>query len=77
MESRRIVFTNKTVDFKAWCKQAQERFRALGMKPFDEGTLRAKHAYELGYTPDSWAREVNDGLKRAVRRNANLGFKDT
>ena len=74
MTERRIVFTNKTVDFMTWCSQAQERFTALGMKPFDEKTLRAKHAYELGYTPDSWAREVGDGIKRADLRAINSKF---
>jgi hypothetical protein len=58
MNNRRLVYTNKTVDFKTWCEQAQERFQFLEMAPFDESALRPKHAYELGYTPDSWARST-------------------
>lgn len=67
MDTKRTVYTNKSVNFKDWCEQAQERFQFLGMLPFDESRLNAKHAYELGYTPDSWAREVNDSTKRAKR----------
>lgn len=65
--SKRIVYTNKSVSFQSWCEQTQERFQFLGMLPFDESRLNAKHAYELGYTPDSWAREVQDSNKRAKR----------
>lgn len=65
--SKRIVYTNKSVNFKEWCEQAQERFKFLGVPAFDDAALRAKHAYELGYTPDSWAREVQDSNKRAKR----------
>lgn len=67
MNNRRVVYTNKTVDFKTWCEQAQERFQFLEMAPFDESALRPKHAYELGYTPDSWAREVKDSGQRNAR----------
>jgi len=67
MSDRRVVYNSKTVNFKTWCEQAQERFKFLGMAPFDESALRPKHAYELGYTPDSWAREVDDSAKRADR----------
>lgn len=71
MDNRRTVYTNRTVDFKTWCVQAQERYLALGMQPFDEKALGTKHAYELGYTPDSWAREVGDSIKRRARNKAN------
>lgn len=71
MDNRRIVYTNKTVDFKSWCYHAQERFSFHGMVPFDEKALGTKHAYELGHTPDSWAREVDDSIKRRARNGAN------
>ena len=67
MNTKRTVYTNKSVNFKDWIQQAQERFQFLGMPPFDESRLQVKHAYELGYTPDSWAREINDSAKRAKR----------
>lgn len=67
MSNRRTVYNNKTVNFKAWCEQAQERFQFLELAPFDESALRPKHAYELGYTPDSWAREIKDSNQRTAR----------
>lgn len=65
--SLRLVYTNKTVNFDTWCEQAQERFQFLGLPAFDQTRLNALHAYELGYTPDSWAREVSDSGKRTAR----------
>lgn len=62
-----IVYTNRTVNFVDWCQEAQRRFKVVGLDRFDEFKLAPKHAYELGYTPDSWAREVKDQVARARR----------
>lgn len=62
-----IVYTNRTVNFVDWCREAQRRFKVVGLDRFDEFTLAPKHAFELGYTPDSWAREVKDKTDRAKR----------
>jgi hypothetical protein len=64
---KNIVYTNKSVNFVDWCQEAQRRFKVIGLERFDEFTLAPKHAYELGYTPDSWAREVKDKIARATR----------
>lgn len=64
---KNIVYTNKTVNFVDWCQQAQQKFKLVGLDRFDEFALAPKHAYELGYTPDSWAREVRDKTVRAQR----------
>lgn len=65
--AREIVYTNRTVNFIDWCQQAQQKFELVELGSFDENSLAAKHAYELGYTPDSWAREVKDKTARAQR----------
>ncbi len=65
--NRTLVYTNRTVNFVDWCQEAQRRFKVIGLEPFDEFTLAPKHAFELGYTPDSWAREVKDKTARARR----------
>ncbi len=65
--NRTLVYTNRTVNFVDWCQEAQRRFKVIGLEPFDEFTLAPKHAFELGYTPDSWAREVKDKTTRAKR----------
>ncbi len=64
---RNFVHNNRTVNFVDWCQETQRRFKLLGMEKFDEFTLAPKHAYELGYTPDSWAREVRDKNARTQR----------
>lgn len=71
---RNLVFTNRTVNFIDWCQEAQRRFKAIGLERFDEDKLASKHAYELGYTPDSWAREVQDSVKRSARVKAFRKF---
>jgi len=65
--NRTLVYTNRTVNFVDWCQEAQRKFKVVGLEPFDEFTLAPKHAFELGYTPDSWAREVKDKTDRARR----------
>ena len=65
--SKNLVYTNRTVNFATWCTEAQDKFKLVGLPPFDESILAAKHAYELGYTPDSWAREMNDRIERSTR----------
>ena len=65
--TKNLVYTNRTVNFVDWCQQAQQKFKLIGLDRFDEFTLAPKHAYELGYTPDSWAREVKDKTERATR----------
>lgn len=65
--TKEIVYTNRKVNFVDWCQEAQRKFKLVGLEPFDEFALAPKHAYELGYTPDSWAREVNDKQARATR----------
>jgi hypothetical protein len=67
LTQKNLVYTNKSVNFVDWCQEAQRRFKLLDMERFDEFTLAPKHAYELGYTPDSWAREVRDKNVRAQR----------
>ena len=67
MTERNFVYNNRTVNFWDWCQEAQRRFKAIGLERFDEFNLAPKHAYELGYTPDSWAREVQDQNARAKR----------
>jgi hypothetical protein len=67
LTERNLVYTNRTVNYVDWCQEAQRRFKAIGLDRFDEFTLAPKHAYELGYTPDSWAREVQDSIKRSTR----------
>jgi hypothetical protein len=62
-----FVYNNRTSNFVDWCQEAQRCFKALGLDRFDEVNLAPKHAYELGYTPDSWAREVQDQTARAKR----------
>lgn len=61
------VYTNRKVNFVDWCQEAQRKFKLIGLDRFDEFSLAPKHAYELGYTPDSWAREVQDKMIRAKR----------
>lgn len=65
--TQRVVYTNKTVSFTDWCREAQQKFKLVSLEPFDEFTLAPKHAYELGYTPDSWAREMKDRTNRSKR----------
>lgn len=65
--SKELVYTNRTVNFVDWCQEAQRKFKLVGLDRFDEFTLAPKHAFELGYTPDSWAREVKDKTDRARR----------
>ena len=65
--TKNLVYTNRTVNFADWCGEAQDKFKLVGLPPFDETILAAKHAYELGYTPDSWAREMNDRIIRSAR----------
>lgn len=65
--NRTLVYTNRTVNFVDWCQEAQRRFKVVGLEKFDEFTLAPKHAFELGYTPDSWAREVKDKTVRSQR----------
>jgi hypothetical protein len=65
--NKRLVYTTGKVNFVDWCQEAQRKFKLIGLEPFDEFTLAPKHAYELGYTPDSWAREVQDSVKRSTR----------
>ena len=65
--SKNKVYTNRSVSFAAWCNEAQDKFKLVGLAPFDESQLAPKHAYELGYTPDSWAREMQDRFSRAAR----------
>ena len=65
--SKNVVYTNRSVNFADWCNEAQSKFKLVGLEPFDEATLAPKHAYELGYTPDSWAREMQDRFTRANR----------
>lgn len=65
--SKNMVYTNRSVNFGTWCQEAQSKFKLVGLEPFDESILAAKHAYELGYTPDSWAREMQDRFARSAR----------
>lgn len=67
LTEKNLVYTNKTVNFVDWCQQAQQKFKLVGLERFDEFALAPKHAYELGYTPDSWAREVKDKTERTQR----------
>ena len=67
MSQKNVVYTNRSVNFVDWCQEAQRKFKLVGSEPFDEFSLAPKHAYELGYTPDSWAREVKDKTDRAKR----------
>jgi hypothetical protein len=67
LTQKNLVYTNKSVNFVDWCQEAQRRFKLLEMDRFDEFALAPKHAYELGYTPDSWAREVRDKNVRSQR----------
>lgn len=67
--SKEIVYTNRTVSFVHWCDEVQKKFKLMGASSMDENSLAAKHAYELGYTPDSWVREVSDKLARRNRVN--------
>jgi hypothetical protein len=64
---KNVVYNNRTVNFWDWCQQAQQKFKLVGLERFNEFTLAPKHAYELGYTPDSWAREMKDRFLRAKR----------
>lgn len=68
---RNKVYTCKNTPFAEWFDISKEKldreYPGVPMPP----ALGIKHCYELGYTPDSWVREVSDMHKRRQRRMAN------
>ena len=55
------VYTNKNTSLTEWTVMAGKIMWDNGVRDMPR-PLAAQHAYELGYTPQSWAREVRDSL---------------